>query len=50
MFRSLGFDPDALLSDHVRDQAGALRDLMLLSSHSVQKQWSSMRAGVADDI
>ena len=22
MFRSLGFDPEALLADHVRDQAG----------------------------
>src|SRR5215208_7672658 len=29
MFRSLGFDPEALLSDHVRDQSGALRDLMI---------------------
>jgi len=50
MFRSLGFDPEALLSDHVRDRAGELRDLMVLSN-SVQDQWSSMiTAGVADDI
>ena len=31
MFRSLGFDPEALLTDHVRDQAGTLRDLMVLA-------------------
>lgn len=50
MFRSLGFDPEALLSDHVRDRAGEMRDLLVLS-HSVQEQWSSMiKAGVADDI
>ena len=50
MFRSLGFDPEALLSDHVRDRSGVLRDLMVLS-HSVQEQWSAMiTAGIADDI
>ena len=50
MFRSLGFDPEALLTDHVRDQAGNLRDLMILS-HSVQEQWSAMiRAGIADEV
>jgi hypothetical protein len=50
MFRSLGFDPEALLTDHVRDRTGELRDLMVLS-HSVQEQWSSMiKAGIADGI
>ena len=50
MFRSLGFDPEALLTDHVRDRNGDLRDLMVLS-HSVQEQWSSMiTAGIADDV
>jgi ribosomal protein S18 acetylase RimI-like enzyme len=50
MFRSLGFDPEALLTDHVRDRNGDLRDLMVLS-HSVQEQWSSMiMAGIADDV
>jgi hypothetical protein len=50
MFRSLGFDPEALLSDHVRDRSGELRDLMMLS-HSVQEPWSAMiTAGVADDV
>ena len=50
MFRSLGFDPEALLADHVRDQAGDLRDLMILS-HSVQESWASMNAsGIADSV
>jgi L-amino acid N-acyltransferase YncA len=50
MFRSLGFDPEALLIDHVRDQAGALRDLMLLAC-LVEDQWSSMLvAGIADEL
>ena len=50
MFRSLGFDPEALLTDHVRDQAGTLRDLMVLAS-LVEHQWSSMIvAGIADEL
>jgi ribosomal protein S18 acetylase RimI-like enzyme len=50
MFRSLGFDPEALLTNHVRDQSGALRDLMILA-HSVEEQWSSLVvAGIADEL
>jgi L-amino acid N-acyltransferase YncA len=50
MFRSLGFDPEALLADHVRDRGGELRDLMVLS-HSVNDQLVSMiTSGVADDL
>jgi ribosomal protein S18 acetylase RimI-like enzyme len=50
MFRSLGFDPEALLVDHVRDQSGALRDLMILA-HSVEQQWSWMvMAGIAGEL
>lgn len=50
MFRSLGFDPEALLADHVRDRTGELQDLMVLS-HSVNDQLVSMiTAGIADDI
>jgi ribosomal protein S18 acetylase RimI-like enzyme len=50
MFRSLGFDPEALLTHHVRDQQGALRDLMILA-HSVEDQWSSLVvAGIADEL
>ena len=50
MFRSLGFDPEALLVDHVRDQAGDLRDLMILA-HSVEESWASMNAsGIAGSL
>jgi L-amino acid N-acyltransferase YncA len=50
MFRSLGFDPEALLTDHVRDQAGTLRDLMVLAG-MVEDQWSSMIvAGIAEEL
>jgi L-amino acid N-acyltransferase YncA len=50
MFRSHGFDPEALLKDHVRDQTGELRDLMILA-HSVEESWSSMAAaGLTDGL
>ena len=50
MFRALGFDPEALLTDHVRDQSGALRDLMILAQ-SVEAQWAAMSvAGIADEL
>jgi L-amino acid N-acyltransferase YncA len=43
MFRSLGFVPEALLTDHVRDHSGQLRDLMVLS-HSVEESWGALLA------
>lgn len=50
MFRSYGFDPEALLADHVRDQNGYLRDLLILA-HSVEGAWSSMvAAGIAESL
>jgi L-amino acid N-acyltransferase YncA len=50
MFRSLGFEPEALLTDHVRDRSGELRDLMVLA-HSVDEQWSAIvMAGIADEL
>ena len=48
MFVALGFEPEALLIDHVRDRSGELRDLLVLA-HSVQDQWASMAAaGIVD--
>jgi L-amino acid N-acyltransferase YncA len=41
MFQGLGFEPEALLKDHVRDRDGELRDLVVLS-HAVASTWSSM--------
>jgi L-amino acid N-acyltransferase YncA len=50
MFRSLGFDPEALLKDHVRDDEGQLHDLMLLA-HSVEASLASMNAvGLGDAL
>ena len=34
MFTELGFAPEALLIDHVRDRTGDLRDLLLLAHHT----------------
>jgi ribosomal protein S18 acetylase RimI-like enzyme len=50
MFRSYGFDPEALLRDHVRDRGGELRDLMILA-HSVEESAAAMAAaGLADGL
>jgi hypothetical protein len=50
MFRSYGFEPEALLKDHVRDQSGDLRDLMILA-HSVEESASALAAaGISDDL
>ena len=50
MFRSLGFEPEALLIDHVRDRTGELRDLMVLAN-SVESQFAAMSAaGIVDSL
>ena len=41
MFRDLGFQPDALLCDHLCDEHGDLHDLVILA-HAVDEQWSRM--------
>jgi ribosomal protein S18 acetylase RimI-like enzyme len=43
MFRSLGFEPEALLTAHVRDRAGDVRDLLVLAN-SVEEQFAAMAA------
>ena len=50
MFEGLGFEPEALLRDHVRDRTGALRDLVVLA-HLVEGTWSAMAtAGLEDEL
>jgi ribosomal protein S18 acetylase RimI-like enzyme len=50
MFRTLGFEPEALLADHVRDRSGELRDLMVLSQ-SVEPHFAAMAAtGIVDGL
>lgn len=48
MFSALGFTAEGLLRDHVRDQAGELRDLVLLA-HPVDDQWAAMSAAGIDE-
>ena len=48
MFEAIGFEPEALLRDHVRDRSGELRDLMVLS-HLVDDTWSGMATAGLDD-
>ena len=50
LFTELGFTGEALLTDHIRDRSGQLRDLMVLAHH-VQDTWAGMDAvGVADEL
>jgi ribosomal protein S18 acetylase RimI-like enzyme len=50
MFRALGFEPEALLTDHVRVRSGELRDLLVLA-HSVEQQWASLSmAGIVESL
>ena len=50
MFEAIGFEPEALLRDHVRDKTGALRDLVVLA-HLVEGTWSGMAtAGLEDEL
>ncbi len=50
MFRSLGFEPEALLTDHVRDRTGEVRDLMVLAQ-SVDEQFAALAtAGITDQL
>jgi L-amino acid N-acyltransferase YncA len=48
MFSALGFTAEGLLRDHVRDQAGKLRDLILLA-HPVDDHWSALASAGIDD-
>lgn len=49
MFAALGFQPEALLRDHVRDAHGQLRDLITMA-HLVDENWSAMRGTGIDDL
>jgi ribosomal protein S18 acetylase RimI-like enzyme len=50
LFTELGFAGEALLTDHIRDRNGQLRDLMVLAHH-VPDTWAGMDAvGVADEL
>lgn len=46
MFEDLGFQPEALLVDHVRDRGGRLRDLVLLAHHAQDMSDDLAAAGI----
>jgi hypothetical protein len=50
LFTELEFTGEALLTDHIRDRTGQLRDLMVLAHH-VGATWSGMdTVGVTDEL
>jgi L-amino acid N-acyltransferase YncA len=50
MFSTLGFQPEALLRDHVRDDQGATHDLIVMA-HFAEENWSAMQAvGLEDSL
>lgn len=48
MFEAIGFEPEALLRDHVRDKGGELHDLVVLA-HLVDGTWSGMATAGIDE-
>jgi ribosomal protein S18 acetylase RimI-like enzyme len=48
MFQELGFQPEALLRDHLCDPSGELHDLVVLA-HVVDEQWSGMLTAGIDE-
>jgi len=50
MFQELGFQPEALLRDHLCDPDGVLHDIVVLS-HAVDEQWAGMlSAGMEEAV
>jgi hypothetical protein len=41
LFQGLGFTPEALLADQVRDDSGQFHDVLVLS-HPVEPTWSAL--------
>jgi ribosomal protein S18 acetylase RimI-like enzyme len=49
MFSKLGFEPEGLLKDQIRSQAGEFHDLLVLA-HFVEPLWASMRTTGIEDL
>ena len=49
LFAGLGFQPEALLVDHVRDADGELHDLMVLALHG-NETWSTLQSMGLDEV
>ena len=50
VFRSLGFQPEALLRDHVKDRQGEKHDLVILSHDVAAAQRTMAAVGVLDAV
>ena len=49
MFQDMGFEPEALLADFVRDGTGDFHDLMLLT-HRASEQWGRSQVLGLDEV
>jgi len=50
MFQAIGFQIEALLIDHVRDQAGEVHDLVVLTHHAEQARSELDAIGVEGEL
>ena len=50
VFRSLGFKPEAVLRDHVKDREGDKHDLVILSHDVAGSQRSKAATGILDAV
>ena len=48
MFQKLGFEPEALLRDHLYGRDGEIHDIIILA-HGVDETWSAMVSGGLDE-
>lgn len=48
MFQKLGFEPEALLRDHLYGRDGEIHDIIILA-HGVDENWSAMLSGGLDE-
>ncbi len=48
MFQKLGFEPEALLRDHLYGRDGEIHDIIILA-HGVDETWSAMLSGGLDE-
>jgi RimJ/RimL family protein N-acetyltransferase len=48
MFQKLGFEPEALLRDHLIGRDGEIHDIIILA-HGVDETWSAMLSGGLDE-
>ena len=50
LFTKIGFKPEALLTNHVRDRSGELHDLLVLAHNVEDVQSAIVTTGIADEL